>query len=675
MALRLLLLAPIMEVASVGSGTNWILGSGGTQMGAQHRRAEATAANLMRAEPSLKSPSGDHLSEVVVLQMMEMGTFRLLPELEHMMQLQPSTPGRPQPAVASMLADGRPANLTREFSRRGHKASRVKMRSHGRNATGARNSTSRKHRRDRPRSMAKKSVQVLPGKDHDPEDPAIVSSEERKHGAKVEAEQLASEVTSSTLPPSFQTVESDELVLPGQPNHSNAGAGNTGQKQKSIANGATNDKAESNTKDSAKNPSKNGNVTSKGSGFQESPDDPSKPTDRDDSWKTGHDSRDAVDDDVDDWDSETENPVIGSTNGTAEDDDDAGDDIFPDSGDVEINDDSVINVTSEQDAHAKSGQEPLKAAESWEPKAPPREPDVMKLGEGIGAMAYERSPTGSRKIDHDLERRLQLQDFATLSMLLFVFTITIVLSCCSVYQVADDPSPAAYYSEPRSYHQRLISETADLDTFLAAFNLQPQNIRLRIIGRNPDPGGFRRFLRILNPHTIRPRGLAALLPSRHRRRLAVLFDVSLDLTPFIAGEGRLNDDNLITLQKYLSSTNSLETVLLQKRVDWVHWEDVATNVRQRLRTLGFPGEVEVHFEAHDEILIYRNHKWSNFVRNRVTQALVVISMVGPFVWLPYVWVRQKKTIVETRFRIHLDPARYWELVSDGLSAADGFHGM
>lgn len=378
----------------------------------------------------------------------------------------------------------------------------------------------------------------------------------------------------------------------------------------------------------------------------------------------------------DDWDGDDDDSDADADQSTSDNpSDDEDDAILPDSGDVEIGDDSIINITSTKDASAKTGGRPLKAADMSEPKGIPPEPDIMKLGEGIGAMAYERSPSGSRIVDHDLERRLELQDSATVIMLLVVFGITILLSCCSVYQVAEDLSPAAYYSEPRHYQQRVTCETADVDSFLTAFNLQPQNIRLRIVGKNLEPGGFRQLFRSLNPHAIRPRGLAALLPQRQRRRLTVLFDISLDLTPFIAGEGRLNDENLVTLQKFLTSRNSLETVLLQKRVDWVHWEDVATNMRQKLRTLGFPGDVEVHFEAYDEILVYKNHKWSNFVRNRVTQALVVISMVGGIFWLPYVWVRQKKTVVETRFRISLDPARYWELVSEGLSAAEGFHSM
>lgn len=403
-------------------------------------------------------------------------------------------------------------------------------------------------------------------------------------------------------------------------------------------------------------------------GFQERDD--WRDTDRGYEWRHDHDSRDQDNDD--DWDDEeTRGTGEDSIRNNASDPDDTtlegdGDEAF-DNADVPI-----VNVTAEEDATTPADKGPLKAAKPKTPQAPPPENDVEKLGEGIGATAYERSPTGSRDINHELRKRLQLQDIATVALLIAVFGLTVLLSCCSVYQVAEDPSPAAYYSEPKHYQQRVICESNDVDAFLAAFNTQPQNVRLRIIGRNPEPGGFRRFLRSMNAHAARPRGLAALLPVRQRRRLPVLFDVALDLSPFITGDGRLSDDNLATLQKYLNTKNGLETLLIQKRVDWILWEDVATNIKQRLRTLGFPGDVDVLFEAQDEVLIYQNHKWSNFIRNRVTQALVVISVVGSAVWLPYVWVRSKTTRVETRFRINVDESRYWELVSEGLSAASGF---
>lgn len=408
-------------------------------------------------------------------------------------------------------------------------------------------------------------------------------------------------------------------------------------------------------------------------GFETRSDELQKAHERGYKWKQEHDARDETDDD--DWDDKDAAIAIASPdNAIPGDDDDDPDDVDPNADSMSIvNVVPEVNVTAEQDASVPNHKGPLKAIDPSKPIVAAPENNVEKLGEGIGAMAYERSPTGSRSVDHELTRRLQYQDVATIFLLFVIFGLTIILSCVTVYQVADDQSPAAYYSNPRPYQQRLISETNETDAFLAAFNTQPQNVRLRIIGKNPEPGGFRRFLRNLNPHTMRPNGLAALLPVRQRRRLPVLFDVALDLTPFISGEGRLTDESLVTLQKYLNTKNRLETILIQKHVDWDVWEDFSTNIKQKFRTLGFPGDVEVRFEAYDEILIYQNHKWSNFVRNRVTQALVVISIFGSVFWVPYVYIRSRTVKVQSRFRISVDPSRYWDLITDGLSAAEGFH--
>lgn len=417
---------------------------------------------------------------------------------------------------------------------------------------------------------------------------------------------------------------------------------------------------------------KQGNNKELRDGFQERFDDDWSEQQRGYTWKQEHDSRDEENDD--DWDDERQHKdvTVGDGDGVADPDSSDGDGDGDD-GDSYNNLQPEVDVTGEKDVTIAPDTGPLKAVTPHQPKPQVPENDVERLGEGIGAMAYERSPTGSRSINHEIRERLEFQDCAAFAILLSVFVLTVLLSCFSVYQVAEDPSPVAYYSEPKNYRQqRVMCETADADSFLAAFNTQPEDVRIRIIGKNPEPGGFRRFLRTLHPHTMRPRGLSALLPVRQRRLLPVLFDVSLDLTPFITGNGRVSDDNMEILQTYLNSKNRLETLLLQKRVDWAHFKDVATNVRQQLRSLGFPGEVDVRFEAYDEVLVYQNHKWTNFVRNRVTQALVVISVVGSFFWLPYVWTRTKKTKIESRFQVNVDPGRFWQLVSEGLSAAEGF---
>eukprot|EP00927_Polykrikos_kofoidii_P038674 TRINITY_DN33088_c0_g1_i5.p1 TRINITY_DN33088_c0_g1~~TRINITY_DN33088_c0_g1_i5.p1 ORF type:complete len:751 (-),score=186.14 TRINITY_DN33088_c0_g1_i5:170-2422(-) len=326
---------------------------------------------------------------------------------------------------------------------------------------------------------------------------------------------------------------------------------------------------------------------------------------------------------------------------------------------------------------------PLKTATTDVWPAPAAESDILRMGEGVGSLAYDRSPTGSRNLNRELRRRLEVQDCATLAMLIVTFFATVFVSCYGIYQVSDDPSPVAFYSDPRAFQRRLTCQGSDMDSFLQAFNGQPQHARLRIIGRQSlDPslrglllrGAWAEARRVARGQLVSFMYAAGILHQRHHRQTdGVLFDVSLDVTPFIAGNGRLHTDaDTIALQKYINSSNPLEVVLLRKKVLWPHWEDIATNVRQRLRTLGFDGEVEVRFEAFEEVKVFRNHPWQNFVRSRITQALVLISVIGGLIWVPYVWLRMRRIKIETSFVISLDLQRYWDLFSDGLHPTLGF---
>mmetsp|Transcript_6166 Transcript_6166/g.17244 ORF Transcript_6166/g.17244 Transcript_6166/m.17244 type:complete len:652 (+) Transcript_6166:216-2171(+) len=308
------------------------------------------------------------------------------------------------------------------------------------------------------------------------------------------------------------------------------------------------------------------------------------------------------------------------------------------------------------------------------------------LGSGVGAMTYDRSPSDSQRLNHVFERRLEIQDLATLLLLAAALLATVVVSLMLVYHISDDPSPAAFYSDPRYTHtlrQRVICEEGTAEAFLRAFNTQPQVARLRLIGRigeapnvmgNLRAGRFWTALAHLGEHICEflDAGVSA---DRSPSWESVLFDVSLDLTPFITGDGRLSSDSdMATLEKHVRAENRLEVIMIHKEVEWPNWEDIATNIKQRLRTLGFPGTVDVHLEAVEEILVYRNDPWQNFTRNRITQALIMLSVVGPFMWLPYLYRRQKTVRVNSKFKVNLGLDNFWEHVSRGLNCRHGFVG-
>lgn len=320
------------------------------------------------------------------------------------------------------------------------------------------------------------------------------------------------------------------------------------------------------------------------------------------------------------------------------------------------------------------------------------------LGEGVGTETYDpTSPTRSRSLNQEFRLRLQIQDRMTFIVLVIVFFTTLLATLCAVYHLADDRSPVVFYTDPKHDRQRVCCEAGDQESFLDSFvhNQPPAVTRLRIIGKQtqgPDLGallGNFRFKQVAwHVHNAVYESLQrAMLPTRPRVQAGgqeVIFDVSLDLTPFIissrgdqhaaaSGAGALADDlDLQVLQEHLRSKNPLQLLLLRKTVKWEGWEDMATNIRQRLRSLGFAGDVEVLLDASEELIVFRNDRWQNFARSWITTALVYMSLIGPALWFPYIWARKKQVQVRAQYHIALDLRRYWELLSEGLNGNVGF---
>lgn len=318
------------------------------------------------------------------------------------------------------------------------------------------------------------------------------------------------------------------------------------------------------------------------------------------------------------------------------------------------------------------------------------------LGEGVGADTYDStSPRRSRSLNHEMRRRLQIQDKATFIVLVAVFYITVAATLLAVYRAADDKSPIVFYTDPKSNRQRVCCTGDDLETFCSVFvhNQPPAVTRLRILGKHPRRpqlgvllGNFHFRQAAEHVHKSVVESLQrTLLPNRHRLHASdrdVIFDVSLDLTPFVVGSpGAQNADSNVmalgeqdakVLQEHLRTPNPLQVLMLRKRVQWEGWEDMATNIRQRLRTLGFDGDVDVLLDASEEMVVFRNDQWQNFVRNWITTALVCMLVFGPFLWLPYIWTKRKTVQIHAQYHISLDLQRYWDLLAEGLHGSVGF---
>mmetsp|Transcript_61212 Transcript_61212/g.114484 ORF Transcript_61212/g.114484 Transcript_61212/m.114484 type:complete len:441 (-) Transcript_61212:36-1358(-) len=296
---------------------------------------------------------------------------------------------------------------------------------------------------------------------------------------------------------------------------------------------------------------------------------------------------------------------------------------------------------------------------------------LVRVGEGVGPITYSRSPGAHQRLNRELRQRLVAQDAAAIFFLLFVLGVAIWVSCLGVYQFADDPSQVVFYSDPKHTHHRMLCSSADQESFLEAFNTPPHKATLRLIGRRTPRPATRWFTSQGGLYGITRR----FLPGRRRPVIDanVLFDVSLDLSSFVSGEGRLaSGEEAAKLEAHLGSQNPLQILVLRKRVLWANWEDMATNVKQKLRALGFDGDVEVRFDSQEDMRVYRNTRWQNFVRTPITHMLSVLSGIGLLLWLPYLYWRSDVVVVESNFHIQLDVQRYWEMLSAGLDVDEGF---
>eukprot|EP00930_Biecheleria_cincta_P038686 TRINITY_DN26570_c0_g2_i1.p1 TRINITY_DN26570_c0_g2~~TRINITY_DN26570_c0_g2_i1.p1 ORF type:complete len:544 (+),score=85.66 TRINITY_DN26570_c0_g2_i1:126-1757(+) len=317
---------------------------------------------------------------------------------------------------------------------------------------------------------------------------------------------------------------------------------------------------------------------------------------------------------------------------------------------------------------------------------------MEQVADGVGPAAYSKSPASNHDLKFELRRRLVAQDAATVLILMFVLMVAVFVGCLGVYQFSSDPSQVAFYTDPKFNRQRLLCCQGDTGSFLEAFNSQPETASLRVIGKHVSPGdqlrnGRARVQRPVpeNQQTAEPDvrplgslghlGRQLLLPGR-RASLSdgsVMFDFSLDLSSFISGEGQLaSEAEEQKLCQHLASDNPLEIAVLRKKVIWSNWGDVATNIRQKLRSEGFSGDVEIRFDSEEEMRIYRNDRFQNFVRAPITHVLAVLSGVGPLFWFPYLYFRTSIVHIETHFKIEVDVNRYWDMIAAGLSPEHGF---
>jgi len=270
-------------------------------------------------------------------------------------------------------------------------------------------------------------------------------------------------------------------------------------------------------------------------------------------------------------------------------------------------------------------------------------------------------------LDRDLISRMKVQDLTVMLLLLLVYYTTIGLSAVLAHRQAANSSRVKFYADPRQHFA--TADTADQQQFLEAFNQEPKHVYLHISGYQP----------------VAPNYPGSFLWKNGNYALVMSF--ALDLSQWVtrgyetdSDENEAEDrsenpevgvpaEDLQRLEHFLAEDcNDLAVVQLDKEIHWDHWEDLAVNIKQRIRQSGFDGVLKVDRKEMDTMCIYKNTQWANFLHGRAVKVLLALSVVGWLFYMPYMMRRCSHTTIKSHHHVKVAISDYWDLIANGLTA-------
>jgi hypothetical protein len=271
------------------------------------------------------------------------------------------------------------------------------------------------------------------------------------------------------------------------------------------------------------------------------------------------------------------------------------------------------------------------------------------------------------------------QDNVVMLMLLLAYIGSLVFSASLAYRHASNNSPVTYYADPRT--QASTVDGNDVEKFTAAFNHPPKDVHLQVMGLVP-------LLPL--PDFVMNAGFE-WLGARYR----IEFSFALDLSAWLVRDGEppprsangglsieeeesmagVSEQQIAKLRNWLESdTNDLSYINLCKEVSWPNWEDLATNVKTKIRQTGFNGVIRVTPNSPESFGVHKNKPWANFMHSKTIKVLCALSVVGWFLYQPYMWLRHSSTTVKTQFRVQIPVQQFWLLIANKIGPY-GFNSM
>lgn len=308
---------------------------------------------------------------------------------------------------------------------------------------------------------------------------------------------------------------------------------------------------------------------------------------------------------------------------------------------------------------------------------PPHEPKhnfvtdwIFAVGGGTGASVSSNRKNVIR-LNWDMQRRMRYQDDAVIVLLVVVYFVSLFFGLSFTYWQCVNTQSAVYYADPR-FHNRVSSDHG-IESFLAAFNQSPKSVQLQVTGFVP-----------VADHadgSVHWQGESYFVAFTFALDLSA-WVVQLDQSELVndsSGQSSSSElecgimpEDLAQLRNFLAvNTNDLATVDMRKQIVWPGWEELATNIKLRIRQLGFDGLITINCNDAESIIVYKNRAWANFMHSRMTRVLCALSLLGWIIYLPYMWLRCTSMTVRVCYRIDMSITTYWELIADKLSA-NGF---
>eukprot|EP00440_Ansanella_granifera_P056067 gb/GFBE01060770.1/.p1 GENE.gb/GFBE01060770.1/~~gb/GFBE01060770.1/.p1 ORF type:complete len:363 (+),score=62.60 gb/GFBE01060770.1/:1-1089(+) len=287
---------------------------------------------------------------------------------------------------------------------------------------------------------------------------------------------------------------------------------------------------------------------------------------------------------------------------------------------------------------------------------------LLALGGGTGAGVS----MGDRKLDMEQLRRMRCQDGLLIVFMLAAYYIALLLSASLSYRQAMNQSPVKYYGDPRVLDE--VVESSNEEEFLEAFNQPPKDVQLRVTGLQPIP----MMVAGLIDNAIEYQG------GYYRAAFSYGLDLSEWLVPGTRGTqdtAELSAPDAEALRGFLQEdSNDLATVQMIKEISWPGWEELATNIKQKIRQCGFDGVVHVNVKHSETLTVYKNKPWANFLHMRSTKTCIALSIVGYPIYLWYMWWRQRGPAVRVKYCVDVDLCSYWQLIGHKISA-EGFESV